>query len=204
MFLKNIDAETRQQIDDLLALYYENGGEIPIHLESLIDLLADLINKKIILKWYNSSEKRDRGSVVPSQGGFNIWLNRLMPFVQRRFTAAHEVGHIIHTFDYTKENPRQRPERESTCIIKNMKEEYICDDIACFILCPQELVIKFIEDFYNIPCQLELFRKKQESSFVARLRLKSKIFEVPTAEFYGYIKRQLGEEKISSLKNSTQ
>jgi len=207
MFLQNVDTETRQQIENLLALYYRSGGEIPIHLGSLIDLLANLIDKEIILKSYDSSKKSDRGHVMPFQGGFNIWLNRLTPFVQRRFTAAHEAGHILRTFDYNcgkDQMSKQRIGRESNCIFRNMKEEYICDDIACYILCPQELVIKFIEDFHNIPCQLELFRKRQETSFVARLKLISKIFEIPTAEFYRYIKRQFGEEKILSLINSSQ
>jgi len=201
MFLKNIDAETRQQIENLLALYYKSGGGLPVDIELLIKLLAKLIDNEIeIIKDFIIKKG---GILSPVQWGFRIYVGYTNLLFQKRFTIGHEIGHILHTFDYTEDVPQQKPERESNCIFKNMGEEYICDDIACYLLCPQELVIKFMEDFHNIPCQLELFRKKQTSPFTARLKLISKIFGIPSAEFYRYVKRQFGEEKILSLVNST-
>jgi Zn-dependent peptidase ImmA (M78 family) len=204
MFLERVDVETRQQIDNLLALYDKNEGGIPTHLGLLMDLLADLIKKEILLKWYSSPEKGDWGTTGVFKGGFNININRSKPFVHRRFTVAHEIGHILRTFDYTIETPRQKPERESSCIFRNMKEEYICDEIACYILCPQELVIKFLGDFDNIPCQLELFRKKQMPPYYAKMKLLAGIFDIPLSKLIWYVKRQFGEEKILSLINSSQ
>ncbi len=202
MFLKNIDTETRQQIDNLLALYYKNGGGLPLDIELLIKLLAGLIDNEIEL--IEDFRLKRGGTLNPIRWGFRIYISHNDLLLQKRFTIGHEIGHILHTFDYTEDIPRQKSGRESNCIFRNMNEEYICDDIACYLLCPQELVIKFIEDFHNIPCQLELFRKKQVLPFVARLKLISKIFGIPLAEFYRYIKRQFGEEKILSLINSSQ
>ncbi len=202
MFLENIDAETRQQIDNLLALYYKNGGRLPIDFELLIKLLAKLTDNyiEIIEDFWN--EKR-RGITSPVRWGFRIYVNHSDSLIQKRFTIGHEIGHILHTYDYSEyEVPRQRFGKESSIIFLHENEERICDEIACHILCPQELVIKFLEDFNNIPYQLELFRKKQVSPLGVRLRLISKIFEIPSAEFYKHIKRQFGEEKILSLKNS--
>ncbi|MFH1565193.1 MAG: ImmA/IrrE family metallo-endopeptidase [bacterium] len=202
MLLQGIDSETHQQIDKLLALYYKSGGGLPIDLNLLINLLAKLIDNYIELIEDFWNEKR-RGITSPVRWGFFIYVNHFDSSVQKRFTVGHEIGHILHTYDYNEyEIPRQRPFRESSVIFRNEKEELICDEIACYILCPQELLIKFLEDFDNIPCQLELFRKKQESSFVARLRLISKIFKIPSAEFYKHIKRQFGKEKLLSLINS--
>lgn len=198
--------ETRQQIKNLLALYYKNGGGLPINIELLVKLLAELIDNKIeIIEDFRQSHRKTRkGYISPIRWGFLIYINHFNPLVQKRFTISHEIGHILHTYDYTEERPEQISGRKSSMIFPNEKEEHICDDIACYILCPQELVIKFIEDFHNIPCQLELFRKKQVSPFVARLKLISKIFGIPSAEFYKHIKRQFGEEKLLSLINSSQ
>ena len=204
MFLENIDAETRRQIDNLLALYYKNGGGLPVDIELLTKLLARLIDSDIELIedfW----SKRKRGITSPVRWGFRICVNHSDSLFQKRFTIGHEIGHILHTYDYNEyEIPRQKPYRESPMIFPNKEEENICDEIAGYILCPQELLIKFLEDFHNIPCQLELFRKKQVSPFVARLKLISKIFGIPSAEFYKHIKRQFGEEKLLSLINPAQ
>jgi Zn-dependent peptidase ImmA (M78 family) len=205
MFLQGIDTETRQQIENLLALYYKNGGDVPIHLGLLIDLLAELIKKEITLLRMSSSRRKNRGLVQPHRGGFDIEVNFLNPLPQRRFTVAHEIGHILHTFDYTVETPQQRPERASYANFRvNKNEEYICDEIACYILCPQELLVKFLEDFHNIQCQLELFRKKQIPPYYAKMKLLARIFDIPLSKLIWYIKRQFGEEKILSLINSSQ
>ena len=202
MFLQGVDTETRRQIDNLLVLYYKNGGELPVNIELLIKLLARLIDNEIEI--IEDFWDKRRGITFPVRWGFRIYVSHSDPIVQKRFTTVHEIGHILHTYDYNEDEiPRQKFGGESSLIFPKKSEEYICDEIACYILCPQELVIKFLEDFDNIPCQLELFRKKQVSPFIARLKLISEIFGVPSAEFYRHIKRQFGEEKILSLINST-
>lgn len=204
MLLQGIDTETRQQIDNLLALYYKNGGGLPVDIELLIKLLARLTDNYIeIIE--DSWSARKRGYCSPVRWGFFIYVNHFDSSVQKRFTVGHEIGHILHTYDYNEyEIPRQRPYRESSVVFRNEEEERICDEIACYILCPQELVTKFLEDFHNIPCQLELFRRRERPPFHTKLKLISEIFGIPLPKFCWYIKRQFGEEKILSLINSSQ
>ncbi|MBU2082293.1 ImmA/IrrE family metallo-endopeptidase [Patescibacteria group bacterium] len=202
MFLKNIDAETRQQIDNLLVLYYKSGGEIPINFELLIKLLARLTDNYIEI--IEDFQSKKGGILSPVRWGFRVYVGQSDSLFQKRFTIGHEIGHILHTYDYNEyEIPRQKPYRESPMIFPNKEEENICDEIAGYILCPQELLIKFLEDFHNIPCQLELFRRRERPPFHAKLKLLSEIFEIPISKFCWYIKRQFGEEKLLSLINST-
>ncbi len=200
MFLKQIDTETRQQIDNLLVLYSKNGGGLPVNIELLINLLARLIDNKIELIERDCGDRG--GYTFPVRGGFFICVPLLDSFVHTRFPIGHEIGHIFHTFDYTEEIPTQRPGRKSSVVFPNKEEECICDEISGYILCPQELVIKFLEDFCNIPCQLELFCKRQRPTYYAKMKLISEIFGIPISKFNWYIKKQFGEEKLSSLTNS--
>ena len=201
MFLQGVDTETRQQIDNLLVLYYKRGGGLPVDIELLIKSLSRLTDNYIeIIEDFWSTRKK--GYTSPVRWGFRIYVGYSDSLFQKRFTIGHEIGHILHTYDYTEEMPTQRPWRRSPMIFPNREEECICDEIAGYILCPQELVIKFLEDFQNIPCQLELFRKRQGPPFHAKLKLLSEIFGIPLPKFCWYIKRQFGKEKLLSLINS--
>lgn len=199
---KQVDFEIHQQIDNLLALYSRrNGDRLPVDVEILVNLLAKLIDKKIELV---ERDVNGRGYTVSVQGGFLIYVNHSDTLSQKRFTIGHEIGHILHTFDYTKETPHQRPERASYAFYSIRKEEEsICDEIAMYILCPQKLLIEILKGFSNIPCQLDLLRKKQIPPYYSRMKLLSEIFDSPLSKFIWYIERRFGEEKLLSWINST-
>lgn len=210
MFLQQVDSETHQQIDNLLVLYNKNEGKLPVDVELIVDSLADLIGKEISLIEKDFGDKRSRdfvspGLVLPIQGGFCIEVNHFNSCIEKRFTVGHEIGHILHTFDYTIETPRQIPARASYGAFRvNDEEEDICDEIAMYIFCPWELVVNFVNNFHSIPCQIELFREKQKPAYLLRMEWICKKFGISISKFEWYVKKHFGEEKLLSLKNSTQ
>jgi len=200
MFLKNIDTETRQQIDNLLTLYYKNGGGLPVDIELLIASLCRVIDVDIELHERFFCLRNNRGLLMPIENGFVIEVNRLDTFAERRVTVGHEIGHILYSFDYDLyEIPQQKPERQSTSIFPNKTVEQICDEIASYILCPPDLLADFLKHFDEILYQPDLFAEKQQTVFLFRMNFIAKKFGIPLAQLYRYIILQFGKEKLVSL-----
>ena len=200
MFLQNIDAETRQQIDNLLALYQKSGGGLPVDIELLIASLCKVIDVDIELHERFFCLRNNRGLLMPIENGFSIEVNRLDTFAERRVTIGHEIGHILYSFDYDLyEIPQQKPERKSTTIFPNKTVERICDEIAGYILCPPDLLTDFLEHFDEILYQPDLFAEKQQTVFLFRMNFMAKKFGIPLTQLYRYIILQFGKEKLIRL-----
>lgn len=190
MLLERVDSETREKINTLSRLYKQHGGEIPLDIELMQDCLVKLIDKDIEVVWRNL-KKTGAGYVWPQKGGFRITLNDNDCLNNQRFTFCHEAGHILYCFDYIKELPCQKSDRLSSIFCRNAEIEDICDEISMVLLCPPVLVEKFLkEEFWRLPCQLELFRKKQRLPETARLRIMANdIFGVPLRRLIWHIRK---------------
>ena len=200
MFLKNIDAETRQQIDNLLALYYKNGGGLPVDVELLITSLCEAIDVQVEVCERLFCLRKNRGFLMPIENGFVIEINHLDTSAEKRFTIGHEIGHIFYSFDYDLyEIPQQKPGRQSTSCFPNKMVEQICDEIAYFILCSLDLLTDFLEHFNKILYQPDLFTEKQQTLFLFRMNFIAKKFGIPLLQLYRYIISQFGKEKLVCL-----
>lgn len=148
--------------------------KVPIDLDELCNRLG--VNKSSKMKFSPHSGEIS----VNKEGVVDIWINPIDAPNRRRFTLAHEIGHLVHDIipyitgdggadkfiddeKTLKRDGRQHP------------EEYRANDYAAKLLMPRALVIEHAKEVISEIRNETGKRKVPVSEFVARM---AKVFKV--------------------------
>jgi len=106
----------------------------PVRLSTLLPLLnAKMIREKEMLL---------EGALRPLKGGgFDIWVRKDRPVTRQRYSAAHELGHLLF-YQYA---PTAKQRQTTLGIQAPEEEERLCNVVAAEILMPQGLVSRLVE-----------------------------------------------------------
>ncbi|HSE56595.1 MAG TPA: hypothetical protein VLB02_00725, partial [Candidatus Paceibacterota bacterium] len=120
---------------------------------------------------------------------FVVCINKNLRMVEQRYTIAHEVAHILHSFwfNYSYGRPGERPFIPGHNRYLSLEEE-LCDYMAIRLLAPEKQVTRWIQKYYTLPCQLSLFDEVQRGEGIALFSL-AKHFCVPVKEMGLWIKQ---------------
>lgn len=125
----------------ILNRYKERIGSIvlPVNINTLIEILEEIMNIKIELRWTPNLNK-DSGSLFPVKGGFIITynfkeyknnINPLNPNARVRYLISHELAHTLF-YNCEYEIPK----------LFFIAREYLIDKIARELILPEQVLKK--------------------------------------------------------------
>jgi len=184
MSLEYLPLRVKGKIQQLMLLYQEKSGKIPLDMEILISLTEEMVKKNIVVFFRDYKHCRPAGVCIPHIDKFSIFVNQKCHLYWQRFVLCHEIAHVILNFESNKNEIK----RHWAVLGTDDNDERGCDDIATHILCPPWEMENLLHKFKYFPQQLELFVKKQKSFSEARLEIMADIFEIPLEFLIKYIK----------------
>lgn len=104
--------------------------------------IASLLHVKVV---YSNRRSREEGRLKPTPDGFEVMLygqsDREDSFTRRRFTLAHECGHVLF-FSFDRDGPVSIIPKGTISSKQNWREEGLCHDFARAILMPRFLTVE--------------------------------------------------------------
>lgn len=175
----------RGRFDECQRVYRERYGEIPI----------SITVARNIVQWVTGWEVEGhimeldgRAFVMPGARAFQLLVNSKTPPWQRRADVAHELAHILHTFEVHGDrivnitNGKSDEARE--------QEERICDEIGAGLLCPEWA----LDDFVS--------RAVSELGDIDGCRLISRLsrqFQFPRDEMEAHLRRHYEGQSLDQI-----
>lgn len=137
-------------IEEARRIYRETTeGELRPGLPVRVEQIA---KKSFNVKAMTIKENMSYGLTLPVQDGFQIFLPAKEPYYRRRFTCAHELGHILfyRRIDgkIAEKDPNPYWARGIPIPSSRAKEESLCNNFASELLLPRSL---FQQAFIDIP-----------------------------------------------------
>ena len=143
-----------------------HGDDLPVDVEALARQHAEVV--------YRELHSDISGMLVPNGDKWFIVVNEAHPHVRRRFTIAHELGHLL-LHGYTQPHVdrgykvRFRDPRSSE---GSVREEIEANQFAAELLIPQHLLVPSIR-------QLDIeFESMADDQLAAQLRPIAELFDV--------------------------
>lgn len=172
VLLQRLDRDSRRKLKKLVEAYKQAGGSIPLSFLVLHWVLEKTSGKKVLVRdsCVTGVTPTPVDARIPE--GFKILIESTSRIGLRRMRYAHEIGHIIHTYD-------SRYQRKIYPFNYWDTEEDICEEIAMYLLCPPEEIGRHLNE--HPP------RGKNLSPHY--LKVLAKFFLVPKRDFEIYLKR---------------
>lgn len=113
---------------------------------------------------------RMSGRLVPGPTGYLVQLNSSHTEGRKRFSHAHEIGHLL--IPSYQSSPKLREDAETGEYERNAEEEFLCDVAASELLMPLDLLRKVVEkQSLAIETLMEVAGKFEVSLEAAGVRL---------------------------------
>jgi len=110
------------------------------------------------------------GRLVPRGTEFEIEINSSHPNGRRRFSHAHEIGHLL--IPSYRGSPKLREDHITGEFQRDQEEEFLCDTAAAELVMPRDLFRAAVgEDALGIDCLLRVAEEFQVSLEAAGIRL---------------------------------
>ncbi|CAH7234700.1 Peptidase_M78 domain-containing protein [Vibrio chagasii] len=114
---------------------------VPVNVEEVCRRLDVELSKKVSLSSMNYS-----GEISSDSNGISIWVNPLDSDNRRRFTIAHELGHLVHDIipELGNDNSIKYSDTQKTLKRdgRQAPEEYRANDFAAKLLMPEKLILE--------------------------------------------------------------
>ena len=116
------------------------------HLEALAE---DLGVKNVLTRPLSDAQHLHSGvdaMLVPVPGGYSVVINEAAPYTRRRYSLAHELGHVmVQMAQLSPPSPLTRYRSSSHAMEITRAEERLCDAIAAELLMPEKLFKAAVE-----------------------------------------------------------
>lgn len=140
----------RDKFDKALDIYQKMYGVIPVKTRVIRGIISHIIGWKIEYDLLDFEGRK--AYVLAANGTFTILVSRSTPTLERRSDIAHELAHILHSFEPDGNrmiNIQSRMSKE-----ESHREEQICDEIGANLLCPEwaidKQVVKAVEEIPDL------------------------------------------------------
>lgn len=147
---------------------------VPVDLEELCRRLG--VNKTSKMKFASHSGEIS----VSRDGDVNIWINPMDPPNRRRFTLAHEIGHLV--YDIIPYLDGEGGEKEFVDDDRTLRRdgrqhpaEYRANDYAAKLLMPRALVLDYADEVIEDIKEETGQRMVDVEEFISKM---ARIFEV--------------------------
>jgi Zn-dependent peptidase ImmA (M78 family) len=150
--------------------------EAPVDLDTLCEKLGVKKSSKMRFSSHSGEIK------VNSDGKVNIWINSMDSPNRRRFTLAHELGHLVHDiipYIRTEEGVSEFIDDVSTLRRDGRQhpEEYRANDFAARLLMPRKLIKKYGNEIIKTMQKKSGKKKVPVDNFITEMALKFKVSE---------------------------
>lgn len=99
--------------------------------------IHQILKEKNILAWFRKLDSNFSGMAIRTQGGvrfphrYFMLVNTALPYAQQRFTACHELYHLLYQEDFNVS------QNNAGLFDKKEAEEYNADLFAAYLLLPE-------------------------------------------------------------------
>jgi len=151
MHLKHLSFGAKKAIRDLIVLYKQSKGGVPVDVGKLVKLSEEAISRNFdylvepeksirLSEWdgrnFNFCIRFDdlstvMGTLWPTKNGFTIVVESSLSPCERRITICHELVHIFIYYFQGKLFSEKADIQEEDLI-----EDIICEEVAALLLCP--------------------------------------------------------------------
>ncbi|MEX2219665.1 MAG: ImmA/IrrE family metallo-endopeptidase [Phycisphaerales bacterium] len=161
-------------------LYEVGCDSVPTNLDRLATSLGARIQYE---------QLHDEGSVERDSEGYLIRIKSDSPEVRKRFSIAHEIGHlIIAKLLCEKDSEDYKRFRRFAHVAEGLNEETLANQIAGILLLPAWFVQSRVGDAYSVSTVVKLAKEANVSISTALIR----IVHLSTAPCVAFMARRAG------------